>query len=315
MVRRPAWLFPSRFGLIAAAIALLLATPASALDKVSLQLKWKHQFQFAGYYMALEKGFYRDAGLDVEIREGGPGIDAVKDLGDGKADFGVCTTSVLLAKPSDPKLVVLGVVFQHSAAVILTPSRSRITSPSELKSRWLMDAPGSDDLVAMLKHEGVDYATLPRVIHEGNPMDLVTGKADAMVAYATNEPFFLEQQGIPYRVFAPRTFGFDFYGDAFCTLRRTGEAAPRAHARLPHRDPARLGLRAGAQGGDGRPHRAAIPRHQEPRRVAVRGVPHRGPGSAEAGPPRQPDHRALAEDRQHLSRPRHAGRSPTSRIG
>ena len=102
MVRRPAWLFPSRFGLIAAAIALLLATPASALDKVSLQLKWKHQFQFAGYYMALEKGFYRDAGLDVEIREGGPGIDAAKDLEDGKADFGVCTTSVLLAKAGRP---------------------------------------------------------------------------------------------------------------------------------------------------------------------------------------------------------------------
>jgi class 3 adenylate cyclase/ABC-type nitrate/sulfonate/bicarbonate transport system substrate-binding protein len=196
--------------------AIVLASPACALEKVSLQLKWRHQFQFAGYYMALEKGYYRAAGLDVDIREGGPGIDAIKDLGDGKADFGVCTTSVLLAKPFDPKLVVLAVVFQHSAAVILTPSRSRITSPSELKSRWLMDTPGSDDLAAMLKHEGVEYAALPRVIHEGNPMDLVNGKADAMVAYSTNEPFFLEQQGIPYRTFAPRTFGFDFYGDALC---------------------------------------------------------------------------------------------------
>ena len=226
MVRRHAWLFPSRFGLIAAAIALLLATPASALDKVSLQLKWKHQFQFAGYYMALEKGFYRDAGLDVEIREGGPGIDAAKDLEDGKADFGVCTTSVLLAKAGRPPLVVLGVVFQHSAAVILTPSRSRITTPSELKSRWLMDTPGSDDLAAMLKHEGVDYSSLPRVKHDGDPRDLISGKADAMVAYATNEPFFLEQQGIPYRVFAPRTFGFDFYGDAFCTSAEQATAHP-----------------------------------------------------------------------------------------
>ena len=226
MVRRHAWLFPPRFGLIAAAIALLLATPASALDKVSLQLKWKHQFQFAGYYMALEKGFYRDAGLDVEIREGGPGIDAAKDLEDGKANFGVCTTSVLLAKAGRPPLVVLGVVFQHSAAVILTPSRSRITTPSELKSRWLMDTPGSDDLAAMLKHEGVDYSSLPRVKHDGDPRDLINGKADAMVAYATNEPFFLEQQGIPYRVFAPRTFGFDFYGDAFCTSAEQATAHP-----------------------------------------------------------------------------------------
>lgn len=207
----------SFFALIICAISVVLATPSFARDEVSLQLKWKHQFQFAGYYMALEKGFYRNVGLDVEIRECGPGIDAVKDIGGGKADFGVCTTSVLLAKSSDPKIVVLGVIFQHSAAIILTPSRSRISTPSDLKSRWLMDTPGSDDLAAMLKHEGIDYSMLPRVRHDGDPMDLIAGKADAMVAYATNEPFLLEQQGIPYRTFAPRAFGFDFYGDALCT--------------------------------------------------------------------------------------------------
>ncbi len=56
--------------LIAGASLLLSAShPAAALDAVSLQLKWKHQFQFAGYYQALEQGFYRDAGLDVTIRD------------------------------------------------------------------------------------------------------------------------------------------------------------------------------------------------------------------------------------------------------
>jgi hypothetical protein len=54
-----------------------------------------------------------------------------------------------------------------------------------------MDTPGSDDLAAMLKHEGIDYASLPRVPHNGDPRDLVSGKADAMVAYSTNEPFVL----------------------------------------------------------------------------------------------------------------------------
>ena len=62
--------------LIAAACLVLMAShQAAALDQVSLQLKWKHQFQFAGYYAALEQGFYRDAGLDVSIREGGPAAD------------------------------------------------------------------------------------------------------------------------------------------------------------------------------------------------------------------------------------------------
>jgi ABC-type nitrate/sulfonate/bicarbonate transport system substrate-binding protein len=80
---------------MAACLVLLASHAAEALDQVSLQLKWKHQFQFAGYYAALEQGFYRDAGLDVTIREGGPDIDVAETVDSGKADFGVCSASVL----------------------------------------------------------------------------------------------------------------------------------------------------------------------------------------------------------------------------
>ena len=170
-------------------VTTLIPGSVSALEKVSLQLKWLHQFQFAGYYVALEKGFYSDAGFDVEIRQGGSGIDAMADVASGKADFGVCTTGVLLPQTGQAKIVVLGVIFQHSAANILVPSRARINSLSELAGRRLMDASGSDDLAAMLKQQGVNYATLPRVEHTGNPLDLIAGKADAMVSYVTNEPF------------------------------------------------------------------------------------------------------------------------------
>src|SRR6266852_2665199 len=58
------------------AVCFALITQARALDQVSLQPKWKHQFQFAGYYAAVEKGFYRENGLEVEIREGGPSVNA-----------------------------------------------------------------------------------------------------------------------------------------------------------------------------------------------------------------------------------------------
>jgi class 3 adenylate cyclase/ABC-type nitrate/sulfonate/bicarbonate transport system substrate-binding protein len=202
----------------------VLPIPCQALDKVSLQLKWLHQFQFAGYYAALEQGFYRDAGLDVEIREGGPNIDAMKAVQEGKADFGVCTTSVLLEKLNAPAVVVLGVIFQHSPAILLVPGRARIGTLRELKGQRLMDTPGSDDIVAMLKQERVDYATLPRVTHNGDPRDLVDGKADAMIAYSTNEPFVLSKLGVPYRVFSPRASGFDFYGDNLCTSARQVDA-------------------------------------------------------------------------------------------
>jgi ABC-type nitrate/sulfonate/bicarbonate transport system substrate-binding protein len=207
-------------------LALLIAAPCSARDKVSLQLKWLHHFQFAGYYAALERGFYRDAGLEVEISEGGPNVDAMTAVGEGKAEFGVCTTSVLFERPAGPQVVVLGVIFQHSPAIILVPSRARIGALSELKGHLLMDTPGSDDLAAMLKREGIDYAGLPRVQHNGDPRDLASGKADAMVAYSTNEPFVLDQLGVPYRMFSPRAFGLDFYGDNLCTSAQQVEAHP-----------------------------------------------------------------------------------------
>src|SRR5258707_9080195 len=211
--------------IIAACLASLASHPAVALDPVSLQLKWKHQFQCAGYYQALEQGFYRDAGLDVTIREGGPGIDVSEAVAGGKADFGVCTASVLRDWAAGRRLVVLAAIFQRSPAVILVARRADISSVSELRGRTLMDTPGSDEIAAMLKREGVDYQALPRVAHEGNPGDLLAGRADAMVAYSTNEPFVLEQLGAAYRTFSPAASGIDFYGDNLCT----SEAAGKAH--------------------------------------------------------------------------------------
>src|SRR6267378_3161236 len=206
-----------RLLIVGASLALAASHPAVALEAVSLQLKWKHQFQFAGYYQALAQGFYRDAGLDVTIREGGPGIDVSEAVAGGKADFGVCTASVLRDWAVGRRLVVLAAIFQRSPAVILVARRADISSVSDLRGRTLMDTPGSDEIAAMLTREGVNYQSMLRVPHEGNPRDLLAGRADAMIAYSTSEPFVLEQLGAAYRTFAPAAFGIDFYGDNLCT--------------------------------------------------------------------------------------------------
>ena len=71
-----------------AAIALLPSLNLQASDTVTLQLKWHHQFQFAGYYVALEKGYYRDEGLDVKILEGGPNVNVIDDVVAGRVILG-----------------------------------------------------------------------------------------------------------------------------------------------------------------------------------------------------------------------------------
>jgi ABC-type nitrate/sulfonate/bicarbonate transport system substrate-binding protein len=76
------------------------------LERVSVQLLWKHQFEFAAFYAAEAKGYYRDAGLTVDILEGGPGIDTVSVVASGKADFGVGTSALVVdrfhGKPVSP---------------------------------------------------------------------------------------------------------------------------------------------------------------------------------------------------------------------
>src|SRR6266403_1081476 len=131
--------------IVGASLALAASHPAAALDSVSMQLKWKHQFQFAGYYQALEQGFFRNAGLDVTIREGGPGIDVSEAVAGGKADVGVCSANVLREWSMGRRLVVLAAIFQRSPAVVLVARRADISSVSELRGRTLMDTPGSED--------------------------------------------------------------------------------------------------------------------------------------------------------------------------
>ena len=85
----------------------------SNLEKVTLQLKWRHQFQFAGYYAAVEKGYYKQAGLDVKIVEANEELEPVNAVLTGKADFGTCNADLVLYRGAGKPVVVLAVPPGH----------------------------------------------------------------------------------------------------------------------------------------------------------------------------------------------------------
>lgn len=91
------------------------------LDRVTLRLEWKHQFQFAGYYAALVQGYCREAGLDVVLREAEPGADPVEAMFAGEAEFGVGTSELLLAQKNP--VIVLAAIFRHPPLVLLARAR------------------------------------------------------------------------------------------------------------------------------------------------------------------------------------------------
>src|SRR5512143_1907368 len=130
---------------IAFMLVLLASQPAFALEHVALQLKWTHAFQFAGYYAAKEQGYYREAGLDVDIRQALPGVDPVSEVLQGRAQYGVGTSSLLLQRESGKPVVVLAVIFQHSAYVLIARQRSATEGIHDIVGKRVMLEPQSDE--------------------------------------------------------------------------------------------------------------------------------------------------------------------------
>lgn len=202
---------------------------AVAAERVTLQLKWTHAFQFAGYYAALEKGYYREAGLEVEIVPAKPGLDVVQTVLSGKAQYGVGTSSLLLAHHAGQPVVVLGVIFQHSPLVLVVraPEAQRgLQGVHDLAGKRVMIEPHSDELLAYLRREGLTpdrYQLLP---HSLATADFIAGRVDAMSAYVSNEPYYLDKAGVSYQILTSRSGGIDFYGDNLFTTEAELSAHP-----------------------------------------------------------------------------------------
>lgn len=201
-------------------VAVLSFSSLQAGEPVRVQLKWLHQFQFAGYYAALEQGYYKEAGLAVELIEGTPEVDPVEVVLSGDADYGVATPELLLAHAAGKQVVVLGVIFQHSPYVFLVLRDGEIQSIDQLDGKRVMVEPQAAELYAYLQRERVDKNRLDILPHSFSANDLLDGQVDAMSAYSTDEPYTLEEKGVEYSAFSPRSGGVDFYGDCFFTTER-----------------------------------------------------------------------------------------------
>lgn len=203
-------------------ILLLFFTSVSlfAAQKVVLQLNWLHQFQFAGYYVAKEKGYYNDAGIDVEIREFNATTDLSTVIESGQADFAIGRSSLLIDRAKGKDVVALGAIFQESPLVLLTRDDTGIETIADLKNRRIMlttDAKITASIMAMLFSNGLSENDVRLVPHSFDLNDLVNNKTDAMAAYISNEPIRLAERGIGYKIFSPKDYGFHFYSDILFT--------------------------------------------------------------------------------------------------
>lgn len=190
-----------------------------------MQLNWKHQFQFAGYYVAVEKGYFRDAGFEVSLSELAEGADPITAVLNGEADFGVAASELALHRAQGKPVVALAVIIQHSPLVLLA-DRRKTPSIEALNDGRIMLLPHEAELKAYLKREGVKNFT--PVAHSFDAADLISGRVDALSGYSTDEPFLLQQKNFRYLAYTPKAVGIDFYGDTLFTLERRVRASPNA---------------------------------------------------------------------------------------
>ncbi|MBV1873403.1 MAG: ABC transporter substrate-binding protein [Gammaproteobacteria bacterium] len=196
-----------------------VAATGNETEVVVLKLKWLHQFQFAGYYAAQEKGFYREAGLNVKFKIHGLDLKSPIDtVLSGEANYGVTDIGVVKERLAGKPVVVLANIFQKSPLVFIALKNSGIQGVHDLVGKQVMYTPGLEsELLAMLQVEGIPAGEVDLRHSSFKLKDLIDGHTDAYSAYATNEPYTLRKQGIPYQLITPRDYGIHFYGDSLFT--------------------------------------------------------------------------------------------------
>ena len=199
------------------------------LKTVSLQLLWLDQFQFAGYYMAKEKGFYKDAGFEVKLKKITESKNIMSDVENGIIDYGVGRASLILYDSAAKKISLLAAIYQSAPDILISLKSSNIDDISDFKGKRLMqtdDLLQSASMASMLKSKNLKLSDIRVVQHSFNLNDLLDKKVDIYSAYISNEPFALKERGIEFDTFSPQIEGLDFYSDILYTSKKNSEKNP-----------------------------------------------------------------------------------------
>jgi NitT/TauT family transport system substrate-binding protein len=228
------------FGLAAAIVVgglLLGASAADADDKVSIRLKWLHQAQFAGYYVARDKGFYKDEKLDVTINPGGPQIVAENLVASGADDFahGGGLETAMTGREKGLPIVIIASLFQKTPFMLVAKPESGITKledfPGKKVSMWYT---GMQYIVrGMLRARGIDPARITEVPQPVTMAPFIRGEVDVASVTPYNELQSLYAAGHKNLVlFDPADYGIVIPRDPIVTSEKMIKERPEVVQRF-----------------------------------------------------------------------------------
>jgi PAS domain S-box-containing protein len=205
----------------------ILNLSATQLDKIKLQLQWEHQFEFAGFYAAKEKGFYKDVGLDVEFIEFNPKTNIVDEVLNGNAQYGLTYSSLIADYMNGKPLVFVANFFKQSPLVLVT--QKDIFTPADLKNKKIMgllDSSHKQIIMTMLEKFNLSEKDFKNIPRKFSIESFVNKDVDALSVFTTNEIYTLDKLGVKYNILDPAVFGTKFYDLNLFTTKQELENNP-----------------------------------------------------------------------------------------
>jgi ABC-type nitrate/sulfonate/bicarbonate transport system substrate-binding protein len=203
------------------------AASKEPLTKTSVQFSWVHTIEFVGFYEAIRQGYYTDANLDVRLDGGGfdadgAYIDPVKQVVEGKSDFGVAGADVILAaRAQGQPVVAIAAIYQRSPVVLISLAEKNIIRPQDLVGKRVDTEPGTTVDVAyraLLVSQEIDSSQIietPRTDFTVNP--LFNDETDVLSGFITNDGVQAQQRGAELNFILMSDYGIDIYSNVIFT--------------------------------------------------------------------------------------------------
>ncbi|MBL8628625.1 MAG: ABC transporter substrate-binding protein [Rhodospirillaceae bacterium] len=212
----------------ALAAALSFTTAAFAADKVTFGTDWRAQAEHGGFYQAVAKGFYKDAGLDVTLRQGGPQVNHAQLLAAGRLEFTMAPNSFIplnFVQQNIP-MVAVAALFQKDPAVLIAHSGVGNDTLTDLKKRKIMIGP--DTRIGFWRFLKSKYGFTDDQIapYTFNLAPFLADKLAVQQGYLSSEPFQLERVGVKPNVFLLADAGYTSYAAVITTSRKLAETNP-----------------------------------------------------------------------------------------
>ncbi len=260
ILRRAAWPLAAGALLLGACSRPAAPEPgvvARALPKVRFKTDWFPQAEHGGFYQAVAKGFYQEAGIDVEIIPGGPGVPVSQIVLSGQVDLAMGRSDDIIAWVSQGiPLVAVGVYMERDPQAILVHDESPVRTFADLNDRTIMGVQGSNWIDYIKQHYHIDFRLIP------SNFGIAQFMADPnfiQQCFVTNEPFFVRKNGGHPRTLLMSDSGFRPYRIIYTTQRFLRE----------HPDEVRAFVAASRRGwddfmkGDPSPGKALIAKNNE----------------------------------------------------